>query len=128
MFELTNNNPLRYTDKGIKSEYTFTNKRIPIGDDNGSSLLCIDLDPTEDGIYGQVIMVDYDMGVSLKLHNSILELVNQFEEDLKDDKYSLQEDALEDGVHWLDPIREIDPVNWFNSPRWAYVNEALKNS
>ena len=128
MFELTNNNPLRYTDKGIKSEYTFTNKRIPIGDDNGSSLLCIDLDPTEDGIYGQVIMVDYDMGVSLKLHNSILELVNQFEKDLKDDKYSLQEDALEDGVHWLDPIREIDPVNWFNSPRWAYVNEALKNS
>lgn len=42
MYESSNNDSLRYVDKGIKSEYTFGNKRIPIGDDNGTSLLCID--------------------------------------------------------------------------------------
>lgn len=73
-------------------------------------------------------MLDYEMNVALMLNDSIQELVNQFEEELKNNKYSLQEDALDDGVHWLDPIREIDPVNWFNSPRWQYVNEALKNT
>jgi len=121
-------NDLRYADEGINSQYTFGVKRIPIGDDSGTSLLCIDLDPADGGTYGQVIFLDYEMGVALKLNNSINEMVEQFETDLADDRYLLQEDALEDGVHWLDPVRELDPVNWFNSPRWQYVNDALKKS
>ncbi len=118
---------LRFSDEGIKSTYTFGRKRIPFGDDNGTSLLCIDLDPDIGGIVGQVIMLDYDMSVALLLNKSIVEMVSQFENDLLNDKYSLQEDALEDGVHWLKPVREIEPGNWFNSPRWEYVNAALKS-
>jgi cell wall assembly regulator SMI1 len=120
--------PLRYADPEIKRDYTFSVKRVPIGDDSGTSLLCVDLDPSDSGSYGQIIMVDYEMGIALKLNSSVEELVQQFEFDLSNDKYSLQEDALADGVHWLKPIREIDPGNWFNSPRWQYVNAALKNS
>ncbi|AMX03630.1 SMI1/KNR4 family protein [Microbulbifer thermotolerans] len=120
--------PLRYADHEIKSDYTFGLKRIAIGDDSGTSLLCVDLDPSDTGSYGQIILVDYDMGVALRLNSSVEELLQQFEADLSNDKYSLQEDALEDGVHWLKPSKEIDPVNWFNSPRWQYVNTALKNS
>jgi len=123
-----NTEPLRYADPEIKKDYTFSVKRIPIGDDSGTSLLCVDLDPSNAGSYGQVILVDYEMGVALKLNSSVEELVKQFESDLSNDKYSLQEDALADGVHWLKPIREIDPGNWYNSPRWQYVNAALKNS
>jgi len=120
--------PLRFSDEGIKSEYTFGKKRVPIGDDSGTSLLCVDLDPDKKGTFGQIIVLDYEMGVALLLNESIREMVSQFEIDLSEDKYSLQEDALEDGVHWLKPIREIEPGNWFNSPRWQYVNEALKTS
>ena len=120
--------PLRYADDGIKGSYTFGLRRIPIGDDSGSSLLCVDLDPSDSGRYGQVIFVDYDMEVALRLHSSVEELVQAFETDLGGDRYSLQEDALEDGVHWLQPISEIDPINWFRSPRWKYVKTALKNS
>ncbi|MCL1115461.1 SMI1/KNR4 family protein [Shewanella basaltis] len=118
--------PLRYADPEIKSDYTFGLKRIPIGDDSGTSLLCVDLDPSDVGSYGQIILVDYDMRVALKLNSSVEELLLQFEDDLINDKYSLQEDALADGVHWLKPSREIDPGNWFNSSRWQYVNTALK--
>lgn len=126
----TSNNmePLRYADPEIQKDYTFGAKRIPIGDDSGTSLLCVDLDPSDTGSYGQIIMVDYEMGVALKLNSSVEELVQQFEADLENNKYSLQEDALADGVHWLKPVREIDPGNWFNSPRWQYVNTILKNS
>jgi len=63
-----------------------------------------------------------------RLHSSVEELLQAFEADLGGDKYSLQEDALEDGVHWLQPVRDIDPINWFRSPRWKYVKAALKNS
>jgi cell wall assembly regulator SMI1 len=125
---INNMEPLRYADPDIKRDYTFGVKRIPIGDDSGTSLLCVDLDPSDTGSYGQIIMVDYEMGVALKLNSSVEELVQQFEADLENDKYSLQEDALADGVHWLKPVREIEPGNWFNSPRWQYVNTALKNS
>ncbi len=120
--------PLRFSDEGIKSQYTFGKKRVPIGDDSGTSLLCIDLDPGKKGAFGQIIMLDYEMGVALLLNESIQKMISQFEIDLSEDKYSLQEDALEDGVHWLEPIREIDPGNWFNSPRWQYVSQALKTS
>lgn len=117
---------LRYADSGVKLDYTYSLKRVPIGDDNGTCLLCIDLDPDEDGQYGQVILVDHDMGVALKLADSISELIAKFIRDIEVGKYKLLEEALEDGVHWLSPSREIDVVNWYNSPTWAYVNEALK--
>jgi cell wall assembly regulator SMI1 len=115
---------LRYSDPGIKKDYTFSKLRVPIGDDNGTSLLCVDLDPDLNGIYGQVILIDYENGVALKLSDSIEQHIEKFESDLKDGKYALQEDALEDGVHWLEPSKEIDPVNWFTSPTWKYVNNS----
>lgn len=117
---------LKYADDGIDSSYTHSKKRVPIGDDSGTSFVCVDLDPADDGVYGQVILLDYEMGVALRLNDSISDMVREFEDDLKQDKYKLQEDALADGVHWLDPIKQVDPGNWFNSPRWQYVNEALK--
>jgi cell wall assembly regulator SMI1 len=121
---MSGDNELRYSDPGIKKSYTFSKKRIPIGDDNGTSLLCVDLDPDSNGIYGQVILIDYENDVAIKLSDSVEQHIEKFESDLKDGKYSLQEDALEDGVHWLSPAREIDPINWFNSPTWEYVNNS----
>ncbi len=117
------NCPIQHTDPEIKNEYLEGKLRVPIGDDNGTSLICVDLDPSEKGKYGQVILIDYKMGISLKLADSVTDYINRFARDLKAGKYSLQEDALEDGVEWLDPISEIDPINWFNSPTWSYVNQ-----
>lgn len=112
---------LKYADPGIKNSFTFSQKRIPIGDDSGACLICIDLDPDLGGKNGQVIVVDYDYLVAIKLANSTEELVAKFSEDLEAGKYSLQEDALADGNEWLKPEREIEPSNWFNSPTWAYI-------
>lgn len=118
--------PLRYADLGINNGYTFAAERIPIGDDSATCLLCVDMDPAEGGTLSQVILIDYELGTGLILNVSVSELVTQFAKDLQENKYSLLAEALEDGVHWLQPIREIDPGNWYNSPRWQYVNQALK--
>ena len=112
---------LSHSDKGIKGSYTFGRLRVPIGDDSGTCLICVDLDPDVNGVYGQVILIDYDNHIALKLANSVDDYIDSFSSDLLSGKYTLQEDALEDGVHWLKPEREIDPVNWFNSPTWQYV-------
>ena len=118
-------NVLSYTDKGIDKEYTFGKNRIPIADDCASCLICVDLNPTEEGSLGQVILIDYDYKVALKLAVSLADFISNFKKDLANNKYCLDEDALEDGVHWLVPDREIDPINWFNSPTWQYVNAEL---
>ena len=112
---------LNYSDEGIKGDYTFGKLRVPIGDDSGTCLICVDLDPDINGTNGQVILIDYDHNIALKLANSVESYIESFTSDLLSGKYSLQEDALEDGVHWLQPESEIDPGNWFSSPTWQYV-------
>lgn len=112
---------LAYADSQIKAGYIFHKKRIPIGGDNGTCLLCIDLDPSESGVIGQIILLDYDYNVAIKLADSLGDLFHNFQEDLTLGKYSLLPEALEDNNEWLHPIREIDPVNWFNSPTWAHI-------
>jgi cell wall assembly regulator SMI1 len=112
---------LKYADQGIKNSFMFGTKRIPIGDDSGTCLICVDLDPAPSGKKGQVILVDYDYLVAIKLASSIEELTFKFSEDLEAGRYSLQEDALADGNEWLKAERAIDPGNWFNSPTWKYI-------
>ncbi|EGR3454089.1 hypothetical protein BTA15_20325 [Vibrio parahaemolyticus] len=118
-------NVLSYTDKGIDKEYTFGKSRIPIADDCSSCLICVDLSPTEEGSFGQVILIDYDYKVALKLADSLAEFISNFKKDLDNNKYCLDKEALKDGFHWLVPDREIDPINWFNSTTWQYVNAEL---
>jgi cell wall assembly regulator SMI1 len=112
---------LKYADPGIRNSFMFGSKRIPIGDDAGTCLICVDLDPDIDGTKGQIILVDYDYLVAIKLADSVEELTFKFSEDLEAGRYSLQEDALADGNEWLKAERAIDPGNWFNSPTWKYI-------
>lgn len=114
---------LQFADKGIKKENVLNNKRIPIGNANGDCLLCVDLDPDEGGLVGQVILMDTEQQIAIKLNDSVEQCMASFENDLAENKYSLQEDAFEDGVHWLEPEDDIDPVNWYMSARWEYVKK-----
>ncbi|MBF4374418.1 SMI1/KNR4 family protein [Vibrio anguillarum] len=116
---------LNYVDSEIDKSFTFAKTRIPIADDCASCLICVDIKPSENGNFGQVILIDYENGVAFKLADSISEYVSNFHNDLCNGMYSLSEDALEDGVQWLVPDREIDPINWFNSSKWQHINVAL---
>ena len=115
------NVPLKFADTGIRRDFTHGKSRIEIGDDSAHCRICVDLAPGVYGDYGQVIFIDELMQVSLMLAPSIRQFIEKFEHDLSSEKYSLHEDALEDGVQWLSPSRDIDVVNWFNSPTWHYA-------
>ena len=58
-------------DKGIKDDHV-NSKWVPIADDRNGNYLCLDLDPSEEGHYGQVIECGHDgrhrfvLGVSFK--------------------------------------------------------------
>lgn len=118
-------NPLSFADPGIDSGYTFGRQRLEIGHDNGRCKILVDLTPVAGGEIGQVFFLDSESGVALKLADSVSGYLKRFEYDLATGRYSLQEDALEDGVEWLEPARGIDVENWYHSPAWRYVSEAL---
>lgn len=113
---------LQHADAGIDPGYRLSKTRIPIADDFGTSLLCVDLEPSEGGCKGQVIFIDYKMDTGLFIASSVEDLLSKFASDLNAGKYQLSPEARADGVDWLDPERSIDPVNWYNSPTWSYVS------
>jgi len=113
-------NKLIHADKEIENNYKFSKSRIPIGSDSGTCLLCVDIKPTKEGSVGQIILLDHEKNVALNIAPSISEMYSRFVRDLHNNKYGLAEDALEDGVEWLDPTKELDIVNWHNIERWKH--------
>lgn len=112
---------LEHADNGIKPKFSLSNKHIPIGHDSGNCFIYVDLDPEKEGCYGQVIFIDYDYRVAIKLADSVEEYIHNFTEDLKNHKYTLNTEALQDGFNWLQPDNDIDLINWFNSTQWEHI-------
>ncbi len=85
--------------------------------------LFVDLAPSNKGSYGQVIFIDETYRVGILVANSVSELVVNFATDLKNNLYSLNSDALEDGQHFLETDSSIDLANWFNVDKWKHLDE-----
>ncbi len=119
---LLSSEQLAYADEGIDASYIFSKYRIPFGSDSSACLLCVDIKPTKGGTIGQVILLDFDCNVALNIAPSLSELYLTFANDLKEGKYTLSEDALEDSVEWLEPDQELDIINWRRTARWGDIN------
>lgn len=115
----------RFADAGIQPVMTLGKQRVVIGTDFARCHLCVDLIPAADGTRGQIVFLDSEHAVALLLAPSMRVFVRRFEDDLAAGKYTLSADALDDGVQWLQAAREIDVVNWYSSPTWAYVERAM---
>ncbi len=82
----------------------------------------IDMKPADNGSFGQIILLDFDYNIALNIAPSVLELYTMFVNDLNEGKYSLDKNALEDGVEWLKPDKEIDIINWRGTSHWGNIN------
>lgn len=85
---------------------------IKFGYDWSRCSIALDLNPISPEQYGQIVFIDYDYNAVLLVANSIEELVETFLLDLENGLYFLNEEALEDGNHFLDDAPEIDLINW----------------
>ena len=78
----------------------------------------LDLSPTQNGKYGQIIFIDDEEEIGILVANSTAQLVENFKNDLENQLYYLNEDALEDENHFLEVDDKIDIVNWYASEVW----------
>jgi cell wall assembly regulator SMI1 len=110
--------PLKHFDKEINGTDFYNPNWIALSFDGSRSYLRLDLSPSATGKYGQVIFVDGEYNVALLIADSIGALINNFANDLDNGLYSLNEEALEDGQHFLETVAGIDIVNWHNIEQW----------
>lgn len=113
--------PVRAADVGVRKDDMFNPKWIAFGHDWGETLLRIDLDPAPEGTVGQVIFTDYADDTVILLNPSLTSFMADFVRDLEDGRYFLDQEAREEGNHFLDCDAEMDLINWAHSPRWKHL-------
>lgn len=110
--------PLKKADKEIDPDNIYNVNWIKFAFDGSHTGLFIDFAPTEQGHLGQIIFIDDEYETGILVANSTSELINSFENDLENNLYQLDEDALEDGNHYLTVDSSIDIINWETSEIW----------
>jgi cell wall assembly regulator SMI1 len=109
---------LENTDSGIDSSNLYNPGWVPFGSDGSRCRLALDLSPAEGGIYGQIIFTDSEKSTALLIAASTSALIQQFADDIVNGKYTLNDEALEDGQHFLEPVTELDIINWHHIDKW----------
>lgn len=112
------NIPLKKADKEIDSVSMYNTNWIKFAFDGSHTSLLIDLAPASQGTYGQIIFIDDEYETGILVANSTAELIEKFKNDLENNLYQLDEDALEDENHYLTADKTIDIVNWETSEIW----------
>lgn len=78
-------------DTGIKPDW-WNPAWIPFTYDGNGNHICIDLDPSEEGNYGQVIRIWHDEPVRELLADSFAEWINEYIEQLENEEFTFSED------------------------------------
>jgi cell wall assembly regulator SMI1 len=110
--------PLDKSDPEIDPSNIYNNNWIKFAFDGSHTGLYLDLAPSTNGTYGQIIFIDDEYSAGILVAKSTTTLIANFAEDLTKNLYHLDEDALEDGNHYLTTDPKIDIVNWEMSDRW----------
>ena len=79
-------------DAGIKSDFCWNPKWIPLTADGGGNGKMIDLDPTGNSTAGQIIQVWHDDPIRSKEADSLYGFFARYAQDLEDGKYVLNAD------------------------------------
>ncbi|TDX87301.1 SMI1/KNR4 family protein [Epilithonimonas xixisoli] len=109
---------LKNADKEIKTANIYNIDWIKFAFDGSHTHLYLDLTPTQCGQYGQIIFIDDEYEIGILVAGSTSHLIENFANDLEQELYHLNEDALEDEHHSLETDAKIDIVNWQMSEIW----------
>jgi cell wall assembly regulator SMI1 len=109
---------LEKADMEIDPTNIYNTDWIKFAFDGSHTSLLLDLAPTSYGNYGQIIFIDDVYGTGILVANSTAELIKNFKNDLENNLYQLDADALEDGNYYLTADPSIDIINWETSVIW----------
>ena len=73
-----------------------------------------DFKPSEKGIFGQLIFLDLESMVALKIADSVTDMVRELNSGLVRGTYKLNTEPHSEPGAWLDPPKEADLANWYH--------------
>ncbi len=109
---------LKKADKEIDPANIYNISWIKFAFDGSHTSMYLDLAPGTHGNYGQIIFIDDEYETGILVADSAAELIETFKNDLENNLYYLDEDALKDGNHYLTTDPKIDIINWETSEKW----------
>lgn len=109
---------LQYTAPEIDGHNAFNSSWIKFAGDGAAAGLYLDLAPTQQGHYGQVIFIDEKNEIALVVADSLAAFIEDFYMDLQQGYYQLDEELLEEGHEFLQCDAAIDLIDWQHSQRW----------
>jgi len=112
---------LKTVDKGINPLDIYNPNWLKFAFDGAHTGLYLDLSPTAEGTYGQILFIDDEYEIGILVADSTNKLVSDFANDLEANLYSLDAEALDDGNHYLEADSTIDIVNWQDSEKWNRI-------
>lgn len=115
--------PVRAADAGINQADILNPKWIPFAHDYGECRLCIDVAPDTDGTAEQVIFTDQADDTAILVARGLEQFLAAFADDLEGANYFLNQEALDDGNHFLACAPAIDIINWVGSPKWQHLSQ-----
>src|SRR5690606_32053627 len=116
---------LAKVDKEINPTHIYAVDWIKFAFDGAHTGLFLDLSPSKDGKYGQIIFIDEEYEIGILVARSTTELIETLKNDLESDLYYLDKEALADENHYLTTDPKIDIVNWETSERWRRYKDFL---
>lgn len=66
---------------------------IPFAEDSGGNMICLDLNPADDGVVGQILYMDIQEGPSLSEFKSFLDWLKYYRDGLHIGKYEVDEEG-----------------------------------
>ncbi len=112
------NVPLEKADKEIDPSNIYNRNWIRFAFDGAHTSLYLDLAPGSEGNFGQIIFIDDEYETGILVAESTTELIENLKKDFEGNLYFLDEDALDDGNHYLITDPKNDIVNWESSEKW----------
>lgn len=100
----------QYIDKEISPSASDHLSRFPLAGGIDVYAVFVDLAPSDVGKYGQVVFIDYEMEVALKVSNSVSDMVCEFYSGLNSGSYELSSGKDES---WLHTSKDVDLSNWY---------------
>jgi len=117
MIEYIKISEFEYVSAEISKDKNSPLTKYPIAGGIDAYGVFIDFEPSEKGVFGQIVFIDLESLVALKVADSVTDMVCSLSSGIANGTYTLNTESHVAQGAWLDPPKEADLANWYHYHR-----------
>ena len=112
MIEYIKFSEFEFVSAEISKDETSPLSKYPIAGGIDAYGVFIDFKPSEKGKYGQIVFLDFESLIAVKVADSVTDMACVLSSGLKSGAYTLNTESHMEVGAWLDPPKKDDLANW----------------